>query len=623
METELFEIKNFIYQYPPFRKLPETAVDELVTHIEIVYFKSGSDILTKGQMNTHLFFIRSGSVEITRSSGDFYNQIGEGDMFGQFALLQKKPVRYPAKAVEDSLIYKIPEDIFNSLCDRFDHFGDFMVEDSGSRLRTAINRPKHGVDNPLLTTPVEKLVHQKPVTAPSDISIQQAAVDMTRARISSLILMDDGNITGILTDRDLRRRAVAKGVSLDRPVSRIMTTQVETVKADDYAFEAMLAMISHNVHHLPVLKKGKPVGVISASDIIQYESHGSIFLVDKISKQQDVAGLVQLSRQVPKTFMHMVHEGANSHMIGSALSGIGLGISQRLLQLAEKKLGPPPVPYCYITMGSMARDEQVIVTDQDNAFILSDNYAPSLHDDYFKTLAAFVSNGLADCGYPYCKGDIMGTNPQWRVPLKEWKSCFGDWIENPQPQALLNASIFFDFKGVSGDLTLAGKLTDHIREIVPGHPRFLSCLAANALSRKPPLGFFRRFVLESDGEHKDTFNLKRRGIAPISDMIRVHSLACGCQALNTFERLEDADAADLLPRGVKKEIKDALEFISITRIRNQARQMEEGKAPDNSLKPDDLSKFERRHLKDAFLVIKSQQAYMRMKHKHTGQMIQP
>jgi CBS domain-containing protein len=630
METELFEIKNHIYQYAPFRKLPEPEVEALVSRIEIVYFRAGTKILKKGQVATHLFFIRSGAVEITRSSGEFYNQIGEGDMFGQFALLQKKPVRYPARAEEDTLIYKIPEPVFNDLCNRFDHFSDFMIEDSGSRLSSAISRRRHGTDNPLLTTPVEKLVLQGPVTAHSGITIQQAAVKMTASRVSSLILLDEthpdgskqfGPIAGILTDRDLRRRAVARGLSLDRPVREIMTTPVRTVPAEDFAFEAVRIMINHNIHHLPVLKDGMPAGVISASDIIQHESHGFIFLVDKIYKQQETAGLVQLSRQVPKTFVHMVSEGADCHMIGSALSGIGLAISQRLLRLGEKKIGPPPVPYCYITMGSMAREEQVMVTDQDNAFILSDTYHSELHNDYFKTLAAFVSDGLAECGYPYCKGDIMGTNQKWRMPLREWKSCFSSWIKTPDPQALLNASIFFDFKGVGGNISLADELGEHIRQMVPGHPRFLSCMAANALSRKPPLGFFRRFVLESDGEHKDTFNLKRRGTAPISDMIRVHALACGSKALNTFDRLKDADTANLIPNGVKKEIHDALEFISITRIRNQARQIEDGKEPDNSLSPEELSRFERRHLKDAFLVIKSQQAYMRIKHKHTGQSI--
>lgn len=608
-------------KHPPFRHLPEQEVDEMVSHMEISYFKSGTKILKKGQKITHLYFIRSGAVEIRRSSGEFYNRTGEGDMFGQFALLQKKPVRYPASAIEDTLVYKIPERTFDRLCDRYDHFSDFMIEDSGNRLNTAINRKRHGSDNPLLTTRIEKLIQGDPVTASPMISVQEAAAQMTKARVSVLLILgdDDRTIAGILTDRDLRRRVVAPGLPLDTPVHEIMTRPVMTLQAGDYAFEAMLAMIGHNVHHLPVLKNDRPIGIISASDIIQYESHGAIFLVDKIYKQPDVDGLVRLSRQIRTTYTHMVNEGASSHMIGSAVSGIGLAISQRLLQLGEKTLGSPPVRYCYITMGSMARDEQVVVSDQDNAFILSDLFDAGLHSSYFTGLARFVSDGLDACGYPYCKGDIMGTNPQWRRPLSFWKSCFSNWIEHPDPKALLNASIFFDLKGVWGDLSLADQLCDHIRTLAPHHPRFLSCLAANALSRRPPLGFFRQFVLEPDGDHKNTFNLKRRGIAPIVDMVRVHALACGSKAVNTFERLEDADTAGLLPEGTKEDILDALEFISITRIRNQVRQIETGKEPDNNIHPDALSKFERRHLKDAFLIIQSQQSYMRMKHKQSMQ----
>ncbi len=629
MEIELFEIKNHIFRYPPFRKLPEDVLDDLVQHVEIAYFRANHDILISGQENRHLCFIRSGAVEIRRSNGEFFNRIGEGNIFGQFSLLQKKPVRYSAKAIEDTLIYLIPDDQFERLCDEYDHFSDFMVEDSGSRLNSAINRKRHGSDNPLLTTPVRKLIQQRIVTASPSITIQEAAEQMSREHVSALVLVTDSNskeasqinIVGILTDRDFRKRAIAKGLDASTPVKQIMTTPVMTQQADDYAFETLLAMMHHNVHHIPVLKGNSPIGVISASDIVQYQSHGAIYLIDKNFKQQSVEGLATLSQQISQTYTQMVNEGADSHMIGSAMSGIGQSISVRLLQLAEKQFGPPPIPYCYVAMGSMARDEQLIVSDQDNALILDDSFIENEHDSYFFSMAEFVSDGLAACGYPYCTGDIMGTNPQWRQPLNVWKTYFTKWIEQPDPQALLNASIFFDIRGIHGDLSLSEELSDLVRKKTPEHARFLSCMAANALSRKPPLGFFRQFVLEPDGEHKNTFNLKRRGTAPISDMARVHALSCGSKAKNTLDRLEDIQEAGLLTEDVKNDLQDALEFISITRIRHQAKQIEADLPPDNNLRPESLSKFERRHLKDAFLVINSQQTYMRMKHKHTGQSI--
>src|SRR5690606_9227786 len=124
---------------------------------------------------------------------------------------------------------------------------------------------------------------------------------------------------------------------------------------------------------------------------------------------------------------------------GSAISGIGRAFTQRLLELAEEKLGPPPVPYCFMVLGSMARDEQLLVSDQDNALVLDDRFDPSLHDAYFRSLATFVSDGLAACGYSYCKGGVMATNDQWRQPLRVWRGYFEQWIEKPKPTTLLNS----------------------------------------------------------------------------------------------------------------------------------------------------------------------------------------
>ena len=626
MEIELFEIRNHIFKFPPFRRLPSATVDELVTHIEVTYFRSGTPILERGQTNSHLFFIRSGAVEVYRSSGELFDRLGEGTCFGQFSLLRGKTVRYPVQAIEDTLIYMIPDDYFQKLCDSHDSFADFMEEDTGSRLQAAISRNRFGTDNLLLTTPVEKLIRRRLVSASPGTTIQEAAKIMTANNVSSLVILDRPDpeqeerqiIAGLITDKDIRERAVSAGLGLSEPVHRIMSEKVVTCQKDDYASEAMQAMIRKNLHHIPVMDKERPMGVISAPDLIQYESHGSVYLSANIFRQNRLEGLRTLSTQIKTAFVQLVHEGANCHMIGSTLSGIGLNIARRLLELGEEKLGPPPVPYCFVVMGSMARDEQLIVTDQDNAMILDDRYDPEAHDGYFTALAQWVCHGLEQCGYPLCKGDIMAMNPQWRLPLREWQEQFLDWIGNPNPQTLLNASIFFDLAGVYGNLDLADSLNRLIRENASGAQSFLACLAQNAIQRKPPLGFFRQFALEPDGENVNTFNIKRKGTAPISDLVRVHALACGSGSKNTLERLEDINMTNLLPEGAMADLQDAMQFISMVRIRNQARQIDQEKTPNNNVKPEDLSAFESRHLKDAFKIINRQQAFLKHRYSAAG-----
>ncbi len=614
MQAELIDIRNHMAQFPPFDEMPEELLDRIVASIEVVYFRAGTNILRFGEQNTWLFYVRSGAVEIFRRSGELYNRVGEGEIFGQFGLLMNKKVRFPARALEDTLLYKIPDTTFQYLWEHDDNFADFVEIEDRSRLRSALSRREKS--NELMTSKVSRLIARPPVSAPCTVRLQEAARIMTDEGVSALLLMDEqsGRLRGIITDRDLRTRAVTEALPSETPISDIMTEGLITIRADDYIFEAMLTMLHNNVHHLPVLDGDEVRGVIALSDIVKYESQSSLYLVSNIYRQPDVKGLKRIARDVPDTFVRMVNEDANSHMIGSAMAGIGRSFTQRLLELGEEKLGPPPVPYCFMALGSMARDEQLVVTDQDNAMILDDSFVPEEHDGYFLALAQFVSDGLAECGYKYCTGEIMATNPKWRQPLRVWKQYFTDWIENPKAEALLNSNIFFDLDGIYGQNEFAEALKTLVAEKASHSQRFLTLMARNALNRTPPLGFFRTFVLEEDGQHRKSFNLKRRGTAPLSDLIRVHALACGSRAQNSFERLNAIGKTKLLLDDDLGNLRDALEFISIVRIRHQALAIEAGRTPDNNVHPEDLSPFERSHLKDAFQVVSNAQKFLRFRY---------
>ena len=616
MQAELIDIRNHMAQYPPFDEMPEALLEQVVQSIEVQYFRAGSAILDFGQDSRWLYYIRSGAVEVFRRSGELYNRLGEGEIFGQIGLLMNKRVRFPARALEDTLVYRIPDATFQYLFEHDENFADFVEIEDRSRLRSALSRREKA--NDLMTARVTRLIARPTVWAPWTVRLQEAARIMTEQGVSALLLMDESTIPprlkGIVTDRDLRTRAVTEALPSETPISDIMTSDLITIRSSAYIFEAMLTMLHNNVHHLPVMDGDEVRGVIALSDIVKYESQSSLYLVSNIHRQKDLKGLKRISQEVPDTFVRMVNEDANSHMIGSAMAGIGRSFTQRLLELGEEMLGPPPVPYCFMALGSMARDEQLVVTDQDNAMILDDRFVAEQHDAYFLALARFVSDGLAECGYTYCTGDIMATNPKWRQPLRVWQQYFTDWIEHPKAEALLNSNIFFDLDGIHGQTEFAEPLKTLIAEKASHSQRFLTLLARNALNRTPPLGFFRTFVLEEDGQHRKTFNLKRRGTAPLSDLIRVHALACGSRAQNSFERLRDIGKTKLLLEDDLGNLRDALEFISIVRIRHQALAIEAGRKPDNNVQPEDLSPFERSHLKDAFQVVSNAQKFLRFRY---------
>ena len=613
MEIELTEILEILCQHAPFNEMEDEALlQEMVHDMEIQYVRSGTGIVVPNVTNEHLYFIRSGAVEVISNDNKLMRRMEEGELFGYASLLRSGKATQEIRAIEDSLLYLIPAAWFKKLYEENDIFSDFFEIIREIRLRAAIDsQSTNNADLSLMTCPVKSLLRRPPISIEETADIRMAAQKMAEFRVSSLLITKADSLVGIVTDRDLRTRAIAAGLPYATPIRQIMTANPITLDSGDFASEAVIKMMGQNVHHLPVTKDGKAIGVISAGDIVQRESHGSVYLISDIFKQQDVASLQAISKKMTHTFTQLVHADANTVMIGNALSRIGTAFVERLLQLGESQFGPPPVPYCFIALGSQAREEQTISTDQDNAMILSDEYDPQQHEAYFKNLAEWVCVGLDQCGYPLCTGDIMATNPMWRQPLKKWQAYFSNWIQEPKAEALLRMSIFFDIRSVYGQESLANELVSHIQTLTQKHRSFLSHMARNANQRKPPLGFFRQFVLDGSGKQSRTFNLKERGIAPIIDIVRVHALACGSAKLNTMERLQDIEAAGLLPNGRARDLSVALEMIGMVRIRHQTEQIEQGEAPNNHVDPEQLSSFERRHLRDAFHIVSRQQEFIK------------
>ena len=622
MQIELIEIRDHLSRHAPFDELSDEMLDEVAGQVQVRYFKAGDWILAQDETVTELHYIRSGAVETFLRNGELFNRLGEGDIFGQSGLRRGGRVRFPVKALEDTLIYFIPGSTFEQLCAACDSFADFVDTEGAGRLK-AVAQPQ-GRAGELVKVRVNRLITRPPVTLDVQCSIHRAAAVMTEQSVSALLITESSSdeapprVVGIITDRDFRTRVVSAALPPETPISEIMSPDPITLQHTDSVLEAILAMLRHNIHHLPVLNRRRPVGLINLADVLRYQSRSSLYLVNDIFKRPTVSALQSLLPDVRATFVRMVEDDADAHMIGSAMSSIGRAFVQRLVDLAHEQLGPPPIPYCFMVMGSMAREEQLVGSDQDNALVLDDSYDPSQHESYFAELATFVSDGMAACGYEYCKGDIMATNPRWRQPLSEWKTIFTNWIERPDPRALLNSNIFFDLEAASGQADFVQQLRELIAAKASVNNQFLAMMARNALNRTPPLGLFRTFVMEKDGQQKNIINIKGRGTAPLTDLIRVHALACGSTAQNSFDRLDDIAQTRLMPPESLKKLRYALQFLSLSRIRHQALDIQEGREPNNYIEPENVSAAERHGLKDAFQILSHAQNFLRYRYPMNG-----
>ncbi|MDZ7752425.1 MAG: putative nucleotidyltransferase substrate binding domain-containing protein [Gammaproteobacteria bacterium] len=607
MEIELLEIRDFLAHHPPFDALPEGELDDLPRHMEVRYLRRGGDFPPTGADGRWLHVVRSGAIELRDGNGRLCEKLGEGSLYSGDCQLADVDGPCPGVAAEDALLYLLPCERLEALRARVPEFDRHFSASVRERLQFALQRQQGGVggDPSYMMAPVERLLKKQPVTASAGATIREVARLMTEEKVSSVVIMDGGALAGIVTDRDIRARCVAEGLDAALPVTAVMTREPHTIEHQSPVSEALLTMTRLRVNHLPVVERERLVGVLTSSDLAHHQSTSSPYIATQVRKAETVDDLVAASRRLPELMVQLAASSATALHIGEAVSTITDAITGRLLEMAEHDHGPPPVPYAWLAGGSQARREQSSHSDQDNALLLADDYRPGEHAGYFEELARRVTAGLDACGFYYCPGDAMASNPQWRQPVASWRRYFDNWIHRPEPKSLMLASIFFDLRVVHGDRDLFAPLHQHVLEETRKNRIFIAYMVSNALHHRPPLGFFRTFVLVHDGEHDDTLDIKHRGVVPITDIARVYALSEGLAAVNTTERLAAAGQSGALSSEGCDNLTDALEFIASLRIQHQARQIRRAQPTDNFMDPKRLSTLERDHLKDAFKVIQS------------------
>jgi len=606
MSVELAEVRDFLARHAPFSELPAPVLDALPARLTARYFRRGSTLVAVGQHNDTMFILRSGAVDIKDAHGALVERADEGACFAMSSVMSGGPSAFTMTAVEDSLTLLMPGAVFHELLRSQPAFSAFFMQQQAGRIRSAV-RAVH-VDDAgaaIMRTRVAEIATRAPITIAPAASIRDAARTMSDARVSALLVTDPDRLVGIVTDRDLRR-VVADGLDPDAAVASLMTPDPTTVTGEALAFEVLMGMTQRRIHHLPVVDGGRPVGMVTAGDLMRLEQTNPVYLVGDITKQSTVEGLVASARRLPQVVSTLVGQEVPAQDVGRVVTAVSDALARRLLNLAQEELGPPPVRYCWVVMGSQGRAEQNLGSDQDSALILADDALPE-HAAYFAALAERVVAGLEACGYPRCPGDMMASNPAWRLTLTDWGAQFARWINSPDPEALLNTQTFFDMRPVYGDNALHARLAASVAAAAPRSARFLQQLATQAQAWRVPLGFFRDFTLTDSGEHRNTLDLKAGGIAAVVQMGRLFALSRGLTTVNTAARLREASAAGALSAQNAEDLVDAYDFILQVRLTHQARQLRAGAAPDSHVNPAELTSFEKRHLRDAFEIIRRMQ----------------
>ena len=612
----LAALRTELQRHAPFSQMAAGDVDFFVSRSQQRYFAPGEVVQAPGSGAVrHVFLIRQGAVTGTKGVAEAAGgaiHYEAGDLFPLAAAVGGRAVTATYTAAEDTFVLALPVAAMQELAGRSAPFADFLH----SRIGRFLELSRRAVQNAYATqalseqsleTPLGLLARGQPVSCAPGTPLREALAQMHRRSIESILVCGaGGEVVGILTRRDVLGKVALAQVPLDTPVSAVMTSPVHTLSAQHTAEEAALLMARHGIRHVPVTQGGRLLGVVSERDLFALQRLSLKHVGTAIRSAEDEASLQAAAGDLRRLARNLLSQGVQARQLTALVSHLNDLVARRAVELLAAQHGLPLEQACWLALGSEGRGEQTVATDQDNALILPDGCGDVDRSRWLR-LGDAVNRLLDACGYPLCRGGIMAGQADCCLAFGEWRERFGRWIDHGAPEDLLNASIFFDLRGVAGDLSLARRLQEEVLSNAAGTPRFLRQLAANALSHEPPLSWLGG--IETDGA--GSIDLKLQGTAIFVDAARVYALSQRVAATGTRERLEAAAPALGVPASESGAWVAGFEFLQLLRLRVQLGEAGRASSP-NRVVVDSLHDVDRRILKESLRMARLLQQRLRL-----------
>lgn len=611
---------EFLKSTPPFEKVPDEELQSITLQLEAMQHEKSGIIYQQHKTKIHyLDIIFSGGYQTF-----FYNSVGKKelitelgvhDTYGAFSILLNKGKSIQTViANKDTLVYRLPGQLFKELCQNYDTFYQYFLSAFGKEMLN--ERFSSFVITPAID--VELLAFDRYFTRRLDaVSVRpiiscwpqtpahMAAAMMEAEKQSCLFVETGGEYIGYVTDIILRNKIVAEQRHSATPVAEIMEGPIFTISREAYIYEAILLMFNHNIRYLLVEEEGKKVGVISRNKLLSDQAQSPFVFIQSVRLAVSTEELKRKWGEVPEVIYNLLTRGVKSELVNQVITNISDTIAQKVIEEVIEEVGPPPAHFVFMSLGSEGRKEQTLKTDQDNAIIYEDkaNEFREKTRTYFLDFAERVSEKLNHIGFTFCTGGLMAKNPKWTHSLSHWKRNYNQWIENPDPQSVMHFSTFFDCRMIYGHQPLIDELREHILEKLaePGEYFFMQ-LATNALQYEPPLTIFRGIRTISKGDQK-VFNIKR-AMTPIVDLVRVYALKHKILKTNTGDRMKCLRDQKVFTEEDFHELMQSYYYLMGMRLKQQAHQIiYDHQPPDNFISPASLTKIEIVTLKEIFKVI--------------------
>ena len=552
-------IYDFLKDFPPFNSLERDQLLTICENVRVRYYEKDNFVFEKDdELHDSFYVVKDGAVGLFREGDILVDECDEGDIFGLRAIIRKSKYRLSAQAIEESIVYSISSQLLEEFITSNVHANKFLmasfetntlnpyIDSSNDRLYSQEGEFNQNTEH--LTHVQNVQFKRAPVTCVENTKVEIAAVTMTEKKVGSIIITKDNKPLGIITDKDLRTKIATGKFNLSEKVTQIMSSPVITIPEGISIAEAQITMLRNKITHLCITKNGtiesELVGVLSEHDIVVSQSNNPSFLIKEIKRAQNSKKLKDVRQKTQGLMQRYLDQHISVFFVSKIVSAINEAICQKAIELSLEEMGKQaPTSFSWLSLGSQGRREQLLMTDQDNALVFADVPVEILKEtkSYFLKLATLVTEKLNVVGFEMCPAEMMASNPKWCLSLSEWKNQFNDWITKPDEDKIMLSTIFFDYDRVYGNSELVKYMSDSIFQSIDSYEIFLNFLALNAIKNPPPLGFFRQFLVEHDGEHKDLFDIKVRAMMPLVDAARLLIISYNIKDYNNtilrFEKL--------------------------------------------------------------------------------------
>lgn len=624
-------IFDFLKDFPPFDILEKEQLFKISSNVKVTYIENNSFVFKQDELpHENFYIVKDGAIGLYRTMDTdqiLVDICDEGDIFGLRPLIQKDHYLMSAKANEESILYAISVELLKEILKTNEKVNKYIIASFSSNIKTPYAKTNNGqlfanIDainkNSTFTEVQTAQFSKNPITCLKTSSIKEAAQIMSSKRVGSILIVENKNPIGIITDKDLRLKIATGLVSIEQKVTAIMTSPVITFPQKITIAEAQIAMIKHKISHLCITKNGKTnselVGILSEHDIVVLHGNNPSVLIKELKRAKNVETLKYIREKTSDLLKGYIEQNIPITFISKIISEITDAITIKAIELSLDEMdNKPPVKFSWLALGSQGRKEQLLITDQDNALVFEDvpkaGYLKT--KKYFLKLSKKVTEKLNIVGFEYCPAEMMASNPKWCLSLSEWKNQFNTWITKPTDDAVMMCTIFFDYNLVYGDKNLVSKMSKNIFNSINSYEIFLNFLGRNALRNPTPLGFFRQFLVEHDGKHKDQFDLKSRALMPLIDAARLIILSHNIKDKNnTISRFKKLAKVEPQNKNLYLSCADAFKILLHYRT-------EQGLKNNNSgryIELDTLTKSEKLKLKGCFKPIKDIQELLNIRY---------